>query len=204
MTITEYMLPFSDRALTGHFGKIRTIRGKQTSPHRGTDWGVKVGTPIPAISKGTIMQVQFSKILGWTITHSVIGFDKKVLYASYCHMDKKPTLKVGDKIDMGDTVGLSGNTGLSSGPHVHVTLSDTVKGVFYGNVYDVYKYVSEQMAHNKAVQAKAAKVAPKPVPAKVVKVTPPAVIKIAKPEPVKPKTVEKIIYACPHCKKELK
>lgn len=190
MTITEYMLPFPDKALTGHFGKIRTINGKKTPPHRGTDWGVKVGTPIPAISKGTVMQVQFSKVLGWTLTHSVIGFDKKVLYVSYCHMDKKPTLKVGAKIAMGDIVGKSGNTGMSSGPHVHVTLSDTVKGVFYGNVYDVYKYVSEQLEN-------AAQVKPEP------KKTPVAP-KVVKKPAVAPTPVTKVVYACPHCKKELK
>ena len=177
--MAEFMMPFPDKFLTGHFGKVRIIRGKKTTPHRGTDWAVPVGTPIPAVSKGTVKQIQYSSVLGWELTQTVYGKDKRTLYVSYCHMDNKPTVKVGDKLKMGDTIGLSGNEGLSSGPHVHVTLSPTVKGVFYGVVYDVYKYLSDNIEKPVAV---------KPAPKKIEKA-----IKIAP-----------IVYACPHCKKELK
>ena len=140
-----WRLPFEDSALTGHFGKIRVINGKKTQPHRGTDWGVKLGTPIPAVSKGTVMLVQFSKVLGWVLVQSVKGHDGKVMYVGYCHMDVEPQLKVGDKLKVGQVIGKVGNTGMSSGPHLHATLSDTVRGVFSGTVYDLYKYLVEQI-----------------------------------------------------------
>ena len=140
--MTNFMLPFPDKVLTGHFGKIRTINGKKTQPHRGTDWAPKRGTPIPAVSNGTVMLVQYSKVLGWVLVQSVKGFDGKVMYVGYCHMDTEPTLKVGDKLKMGQTIGKVGNEGFSSGAHLHATLSDSVKGVFAGNVYDLYKYLS--------------------------------------------------------------
>lgn len=143
--MTTFILPFADKFLTGHFGKIRTINGKKTNPHRGTDWAPKLGAPIPAVSNGTVMLVQYSKVLGWVLVHSVVGFDKKVMYVGYCHMDKKPAYKVGDKLKVGDIIGKVGNEGFSSGPHLHATLSDTVKGVFAGTVFDLYKYLSEQI-----------------------------------------------------------
>ena len=141
--MAKFMFPFPDSAITGHFGKIRVIRGKKTNPHRGTDWGVKRGTPIPAVSSGTVKLVQFSKVLGWVLVQSVYGKDKKTKYVGYCHMDKQPTLKVGDKLKMGQEIGKVGNTGFSSGPHLHATLSPTVKGVFSGTVLDLYKYLQE-------------------------------------------------------------
>lgn len=143
--MSKFMLPYPDKLLTGHFGKIRTINGKKTQPHRGTDWGVKRGTPIPAIADGTVQLVQFSKILGWVLVQSVRGNDGKVMYVGYCHMDTEPTLKVKDKLKMGQEIGKIGNTGMSSGPHLHATLSPTVKGVFSGVVIDLYKYIQEQL-----------------------------------------------------------
>lgn len=179
--MAKFMLPFPDKQLTGHFGKIRTINGKKTQPHRGTDWAVKVGTPIPAVSAGTVQLVQFSRILGWVLVQSVMGADKKVMYVGYCHMDNEPKLKVGDKLKMGQTIGLSGNTGMSSGPHLHATLSPVLKGVFSGTVVDLYKYLSAEIK-NGSTGSTATQNSPKATP----------------------KAETKVIYACPHCKKELK
>ena len=174
--MAKFMFPFPDSQITGHFGKIRTIRGKKTNPHRGTDWGVKRGTPIPAVSSGTVKLVQFSEVLGWVLVQSVYGKDKKTKYVGYCHMDKKPTLKVGDKLKMGQEIGKVGNTGFSSGPHLHATLSPSVKGVFYGTVLDLYKYLQEN--------------AEKP--------------STGRTEPQNLKETAKIVHTCPHCGKELK
>jgi murein DD-endopeptidase MepM/ murein hydrolase activator NlpD len=177
--MAEFMFPFPDSALTGHFGKVRTIKGKKTSPHRGTDWGVKRGTPIPAVSEGSVKLVQYSKVLGWVLVQTVYGNDKKTRYVGYCHMKIKPTLKVGARLKMGQTIGLVDTEGYSTGPHLHATLSDSLKGVFYGTVYDLYKYLSDNV--KKPAESK-------PEPKKIEKAvkTPP------------------VVYACPHCKKELK
>lgn len=163
--MAKFIFPFPDKQITGHFGKIRTINGKKTNPHRGTDWAAIRGTPIPAVSGGTVKLVQFSKVLGWVLVQSVYGKDKKTKYVGYCHMDTKPTFKVGDKLKVGQTIGKVGNTGLSTGPHLHATLSTSVKGVFSGTVLDLYKYLEENVEKEEAVT---------------------------------------VVYACPHCKKELK
>jgi murein DD-endopeptidase MepM/ murein hydrolase activator NlpD len=174
--MAEFMFPFPDSALTGHFGKVRTINGKKTSPHRGTDWGVKRGTPIPAVSDGTVKLVQYSKVLGWVLVQTVMGKDRKTRYVGYCHMKIKPTLKLGARLKMGQTIGLVDTEGYSTGPHLHATLSTSVKGVFYGTVLDLYKYLSENVEKPSASAVRSQK---------------------------STQSV-KIVDTCPHCKKELK
>ena len=174
--MAKFMFPFPDSQVTGHFGKIRTIRGKKTNPHRGTDWAAKRGTPIPAVSSGTVKLVQFSEVLGWVLVQTVFGKDKKTKYVGYCHMDTKPTLKVGEKVKMGQEIGKIGNTGFSSGPHLHATLSPSVKGVFSGTVLDLYKYLSENVEIPSTGRTAAQN----------------------------SKETPKIVHTCPHCGKELK
>ena len=185
----RFMMPFPDKQLTGHFGKIRTINGKKTNPHRGTDWAAKRGTPIPAVANGTIRLVQFSEILGWVIVQSVYGADRKTMYVGYCHMDSEPELKVGDKVKMGQTIGKIGNTGFSSGPHLHATLSPTVKGVFSGTVVDLYKYLSDQIKNGSTSHT---------APQKIAKSTKTE----TKPAPVQKtgQVSKKMEITCPNCK----
>lgn len=154
--MANWMLPFPDSKKTGYFGKIRTFKGAPKNPHRGTDWGVASGTPIPAVTDGKIMLVQYSKVLGWVIVQSAKDSAGKIWYVGYCHLKNEPKLKKADRVKCGDTVGLIGNTGsASSGPHLHATLSDSVKGVFYGNVFDLHKKILEELGGKPSPVAKA-------------------------------------------------
>lgn len=139
--------PFPDKKITGHYGTMSEFRKKNNmQAHSGTDWAMPEKTPIPAIAKGTIKFVGESKILGHVIVQSAADKDGKIWFIGYCHLQKAPTLKVGDKVALGDPVGLVGNTGsASSGPHLHATLSKKVKGVFGATAdkADLHKTIKE-------------------------------------------------------------
>lgn len=124
-------LPFHHSKITGRFGTLsefRRARGMQ--PHSGLDFAMPDGTPIPALANGTIVLQQESKVLGHVTVLRIMDKQKKLAYVGYCHL-KVPGPAVGTKVKEGETVGLVGNTGSSSsGPHLHMTVSREVKGVF--------------------------------------------------------------------------
>jgi murein DD-endopeptidase MepM/ murein hydrolase activator NlpD len=203
-----WMLPFPDKYITGHFGTMSDFRRKRgMQAHSGVDWARPAGTLIPAVTAGEVVLIQYSKVLGWVVVQT--GTDpktKKTKYIGYCHLNcsthgaeckgpeqrcKTPlkATKVGDKVELGQKYLRVGNSGsATTGAHLHLTLSDTVKGVFGPTSVkqDFYKYVTEQPV--KSV-APAKSVAPVKAPAK------PA---------AKPAQPVKVVFACPHCQHELK
>lgn len=86
-------------------------------PHLGTDYAAPTGTPVQSIAAG---QVVFS---GWSggggntvrIRHAH-GYE-----SYYMHLSKR-IVRVGQRVDQGQRIGLVGSTGLSSGPHLDFRL----------------------------------------------------------------------------------
>ena len=67
----------------------------------------------------------------------IIQMDKnKDHYFAYMHLCKKPDFKVGDKVKAGQVVGYTGNTGNSTGPHLHVGLHIGAPWGFNGRTAD--------------------------------------------------------------------
>jgi murein DD-endopeptidase MepM/ murein hydrolase activator NlpD len=185
---SDWRLPYADKFITGHFGTLSEFRkARNMQAHSGTDWARPLGTRIPAIAKGTVRLVQFSKVLGWVLVQSAMDKDGVVWYLGYCHMDSKPGYEVGQVLAKGQTVGLIGSTGVSSGPHLHATASKTLKGVFgaTSEKSDLYKLI---LANTKGTETEQENTQAQAV--------------------VQPQTIVKekltTVYACPHCKKELK
>jgi len=124
-------LPFHHSKITGRFGTLSEFRRKNNmQAHSGVDFAMPEGTAIPALANGTIVLQQFSQVLGNVSVLRVMGADKVLYYVGYCHL-KAEGLEVGQRVKEGDTIGFVGNTGsASSGPHLHMTVSREVKGVF--------------------------------------------------------------------------
>lgn len=82
--------------------------------HRGTDIAAPVGTPVRATRDGRVV---FTGIHGGHGETVIIEHDNgvKTLYGHNSAIE----VRVGDKIGAGAVVALSGNTGRSTGPHVH-------------------------------------------------------------------------------------
>jgi murein DD-endopeptidase MepM/ murein hydrolase activator NlpD len=156
--VADWRLPYDAKYITAHYGEMSDFRRKNgMQAHSGTDWARPRGTRIPAIAKGTIHLIQFSEVLGWVVVQTAMDKDGQIWYLGYCHMDSKPGYSVGQKLRKGQTVGLLGNSGQSSGPHVHITASRTLKGVFgvTSAKVDVYKLILANTRRAKAVQAPA-------------------------------------------------
>ena len=93
------------------------------------DFGMKVGTKIYAARDGIVVKLkedsnkggvgrEFSKYGNYvTIEH------EDATFATYYHLKKKGVLvHIGDKVAKGDFIAYSGNTGYSSGPHLHLSI----------------------------------------------------------------------------------
>jgi murein DD-endopeptidase MepM/ murein hydrolase activator NlpD len=124
-------LPFPHTKITGRFGTLSEFRkAKGLQPHSGVDFAMPVGTPIPALANGTIVLSQESKVLGHVVVLRIMDKEKKLAYIGYSHL-AEPGLAVGTKVKEGETIGKVGNTGsASSGPHLHMTVSREIKGIF--------------------------------------------------------------------------
>ncbi|MGZ9164350.1 MAG: M23 family metallopeptidase [Anaerolineales bacterium] len=82
--------------------------------HHGLDIGIPVGTPITATMDGRIVHAGWNN-QGYGNLVIVENGDYKTYYA---HLSSIP-VSVGDTVNAGATIGLSGNTGNSTGPHLH-------------------------------------------------------------------------------------
>lgn len=84
------------------------------SPHKGVDYGVPVGTPIIAPSDGTVEHVAFQARGAGRYIKIKHGHITTV----YMHLSKT-LVKPGQSVKKGERIALSGNTGGSTGPHLH-------------------------------------------------------------------------------------
>ncbi|AIS52049.1 putative metalloprotease [Thermoanaerobacter kivui] len=100
--------------ITSPFGTRKSPYGYGTEFHPGIDIAVSVGTPVRAAGKGVVTYA------GW-----LSGYGKAVIIdhgygiqSVYGH-NSQIIVKVGQTVKRGDIIAKSGNTGRSTGPHVH-------------------------------------------------------------------------------------
>ena len=84
--------------------------------HTGVDFAVPVGTDVLAVADGVIDPATWGKSYGTQLVQKLDGG-----YFIYAHLSKA-LVKPGDKVSEGQVIGKSGNTGNSTGPHLHVEL----------------------------------------------------------------------------------
>lgn len=112
--------PVDPKHIGDKFGTLTPERKAMgLGPHRGLDYAVPVGTPLKAVGRGTIVDVYHSAILGWVVELRVYATASKVRVFAYCHLDKAE-IGIGKHVEQGDIIGHSGNSGTSSGAHLHL------------------------------------------------------------------------------------
>lgn len=111
--------PFNAKArITSPFnpGRKHPVLGT-VRPHNGTDFGLPVGTPILAPADGVVDKATYSRSAGYYVVLRHRGGWSTV----YMHLSKLH-VKQGQRVKLGSTIARSGNTGISTGPHLHYEL----------------------------------------------------------------------------------
>ena len=130
----EYNLPDFIAAGNGYFGwpapgntrvtckyGSRVLDGKKEF-HYGVDIGAPIGSPVVAIDDGTVVSAGTNGGTAGTyvkIRHQKDGY---VWESKYFHLSEIK-VSIGDEVKRGTVVAASGNTGRSTGPHLHIGIT---------------------------------------------------------------------------------
>lgn len=101
---------------SGFGGRFHPILNYFAS-HNGVDYGTPTGTPVWAVADGSVVRA------GWDKGGGNMICVKHVLSLETCYLHlSKILVKVGDRIVQKMVLGESGNTGMSTGPHLHFAM----------------------------------------------------------------------------------
>ncbi|WP_421862395.1 M23 family metallopeptidase [Motiliproteus sp.] len=109
--------PVKMKRLTDGFGMRKHPLTGQRKHHNGVDFPVDTGTPIYATADGAVEYAGYHKKSGFgylVIINHNFGFK-----SYYAHMKKRPKVRSGQLVRKGELIGQSGNSGKSTGPHLH-------------------------------------------------------------------------------------
>lgn len=117
----RWPFPFAAPVTSGFGDRVAPCRGC-SSYHRGVDFDGGYGAPVGAIADGIVTAVGWSTSYGYRVEVEHIINGQKIL-SRYAHMiDNSSVLQVGAPIVAGEIVGAVGNSGLSTGPHLHLEI----------------------------------------------------------------------------------
>lgn len=120
-----YIKPISGGRYTSGFGR------RWGRMHKGVDWACPVGTTVYASCGGTVIQASYNGGYG----NNVVIQHPDGRMTRYAH-NSKLLVHVGQHVEQGEPIALSGNTGRSTGPHVHFEI------YINGSAVDPLKYIS--------------------------------------------------------------
>lgn len=107
--------PLDFRRVSSNFNPTRRhpVTGKVRA-HRGTDYAAPVGTPIWAAGDGIVQKSSYNQFNG----NYVFIKHSNTYITKYLHLTKR-TVKTGQRVKQGQTIGTLGGTGRVTGPHLH-------------------------------------------------------------------------------------
>jgi hypothetical protein len=101
-------------AVTAVFGSARVLNKTKKTVHQGLDFHAAIGTPVHAANRGSVLLARNLYFEG----NCVMLDHGDGLVTLYMHFSRIK-VREGEKVERGQLLGLSGNTGRVNGPHVH-------------------------------------------------------------------------------------
>ena len=119
-------LKFTPRITSGfNYRRMHPILGHERA-HLATDYGAASGSPVVAIANGTVT------FAGWSDSYGNLVRIKHAsgLTSGYAHLSKIAAgVRSGHAMKQGELVGLVGQTGLATGPHLHFEMAQNGKPI---------------------------------------------------------------------------
>jgi len=125
--------PYTVNKRSGFGPRVHPITGKRTF-HHGIDIAMPVGTPLTAGADGEIVHKGNNGSGGVTL----IIRHANNMHTVYYHLQKPSHLRIGERVSQGQVCAYSGNTGASTGPHLHFELRRSRK---WGDTIDPVPHI---------------------------------------------------------------
>lgn len=142
--MSTFIWPTNTRRVTSKYGYRRhPITGKAQSMHRGLD--IAEGGTRPIYATGVVSRSYVSDSYGEVvfIRHDLNGEAWETVYA---HMRSgSRNVKVGDRVNQGQTIGTMGSTGQSTGQHLHFELHKGFWNINKTNGVDPQKFLEKDL-----------------------------------------------------------
>lgn len=106
----ELVKPISGGRISSAFG----ARGGRRTAHKGVDIACANGTPVAAADEGICITAEYRNDYG-----NLIVLDHQNGYTTYYAHLNSMNVSVGEAVEKGGIIGETGNTGISTGPHIH-------------------------------------------------------------------------------------
>ena len=117
---------------------FKKVGGWKCGYHTGVDRVCSTDKTIVAIADGVVQRVNDC---GASYGYHVVYRTVDGIVVLCAHLAQKPTVKVGDKVTCGQKLGLMGNTGNSTGPHLHIELQRAAWWQYNANLLDPNKHI---------------------------------------------------------------
>ena len=126
-----YIKPISGGRLSSKFGRRNAPTRGASSYHKGVDWATPTGTAVVASSGGKVARA------GWASGYGYVVYinHEDGRQTRYGHLSKV-LVSAGQTVSQGQKIALSGNTGVSTGPHLHFEI------LVNGKQVDPFKYLN--------------------------------------------------------------
>lgn len=138
--------PVDDVFITQFFGNTRfATKNAQLysgAGHNGIDFRASIGTPVKAAMTGVIAGVGNTDIVPrcYSLGKWILINHQNGLSTLYAHLGLQ-SVAVGNTVHTGDVIGYSGNTGYTTGPHLHF-------GVYASSGIEIKQFTNSKSCHN--------------------------------------------------------